>query len=126
MLKYFLIWMPMILIAVLNGTARDFVYKNYVSELAGRQISTISLIILFGIYFGIVLKKYPIESEHQAFYIGAIWLILTLAFEFALGRFGGHSWTYLFNEYNLMKGKIWILIPTWVAIAPYVFYQLYK
>lgn len=81
----------MIFIAVLNGTARDLVYKKYVSELAARQISTISLIIFFGIYLGLVLKKYPIQSEFQAFYIGALWLVLTLAFEFGLGRFGGHS-----------------------------------
>ena len=116
----------MIFIAVLNGTARDFVYKKYVSELIARQISTITLIIFFGIYLGLILRKYPIESEIQAFYVGAIWLFLTLAFEFALGRFGGHSWEYLLNEYNLTEGKIWILVPVWVAVAPYVFYQLYK
>ena len=116
----------MIFIAVLNGTARDLGYKNYVSDLAARQISTISLIVLFGIYWGLLFKKYPIQSEVQAIYIGAIWLILTLIFEFVFGRLGGHSWTYLFNEYNLMKGRIWVLIPISVAIAPYVFYQLYK
>ena len=126
MLKYLIIWVPKIFIAILNGTARDLAYKNYTSELAARQISTISLIILFGIYFRIIFRKYPIESEVQAFSIGAMWLFLTLVFEFSMGRFGGHSWEYLFNEYNFMKGKIWILIPIWVAIAPYIFYRIYK
>ncbi len=116
----------MIFIAVLNGTARDLVYNKYVSELAARQISTVSLIILFGLYLGVVLKKYPIQSELQAFYVGALWLLLTLAFEFGLGRFSGRSWGYLFNEYNIMQGKIWILIPVWVAIAPSLFYRIFK
>lgn len=123
MWKYILIWIPMIFIAVLNGTARDFVYNKYVSEIAARQISTISLIILFGIYFAMILKIYPLESGAQAIFVGVIWLFLTLAFEFSLGRFGGHSWEYLFEEYNLLKGKIWILVPIWVAISPYIFYR---
>lgn len=116
----------MILIAVLNGTARDLAYKKYVGELAGRQISTISLITLFGIYLGIVLKKYPLQSQTQALYVGLLWLILTLIFEFGLGKFGGHSWSYLFDEYNIMKGRIWILIPIWIAVAPYLFFKIYK
>lgn len=124
MLKYILIWIPMILIAVLNGTVRDVWYKKYIGELAGRQLSTVSLIILFGIYMKFLFKKYPVESEIQAVFIGVLWLILTLAFEFVLGRFGGHSWANLFDEYNILKGRIWILIPIWVAMAPYLFFKI--
>ncbi len=124
MLKYILIWLPMIFIAVVNGTARDLWYKKYVGELAGRQISTISLIILFAIYIIIILKKYPLQSDTQAWYVGILWLVLTLAFEFGFGRFGGYSWKYLFDEYNFMSGRIWILIPIWVTIAPYVFHKI--
>ena len=114
----------MIFIAVLNGTARDLWYKKYVGELAGRQISTISLLILFAIYLTLILKKYPLQSESQAIYVGILWLFLTLLFEFGFGRIGGHSWTFLFDEYNILKGRIWILIPIWVTIAPYLFFKI--
>ena len=124
MMKYILIWLPMIFIAVINGTARDLWYKKYVGELARRQISTITLIILFAIYLTIILKKYPLQSEIQALYVGILWLILTLVFEFGFGRISGNSWTFLFDEYNLMKGRIWILIPIWVTIAPYIFFKI--
>lgn len=114
----------MICIAVINGAARDFFYKKYVGELAGHQISTIILIILFGIYFTTIFKKYPLKSEISALQVGMLWLILTLLFEFGLGKLNGHSWANLFEDYNLMKGRVWIFVPIWVSVAPYIFYKL--
>ncbi|MEW6447103.1 MAG: hypothetical protein AB1426_03305, partial [Bacillota bacterium] len=57
--------------------------------------------------------------------IGLIWLVLTVAFEFGFGHFVmGHSWSRLLHDYNLLKGRLWVLVLLWVAIAPYVFYRL--
>lgn len=126
MVKYILIWFPMIIIAVINGTARDLWYSKYLGDLTSRQISTLSLLILFGVYFSILLKKYPLQSWSQAIIVGIVWLLLTLTFEFGFGRIAGHSWQSLFQEYNILNGRIWILIPLCVLIAPYLFYKLYK
>jgi len=52
------------------------------------------------------------------------WLVLTLLFEFGFGRYRGNSWEKLFTDYNLLKGRLWILIPLWLAIAPYLFFKL--
>ena len=124
MLKYFLFWFPMLLLAVINGTARDLWYKKIVGDLTGHQISTVSLIILFGVYIFFITKKYPSESGTQAICIGILWLILTLLFEFGFGLFRGSSWSQLLGEYNILKGRIWILIPIWITIAPYLFYKI--
>lgn len=122
LIKYFLLWLPMILIAVLNGTARDLGYKKYLGELLARQLSTIVLIIVFGIYIGFVLQKYPPANLGQSVKIGILWLVLTLLFEFGLGLAGGKSWAELLSDYNILQGKLWVLVPLWVAVAPYLFY----
>jgi|SRR5690606_9059121 len=122
LIKYFLLWLPMILIAVLNGTARDLGYKKYLGELLARQLSTIVLIIVFGIYIGLVLQKYPPANLGQSVKIGILWLVLTLLFEFGLGLAGGKSWAELLSDYNILQGKLWVLVPLWVAVAPYLFY----
>ena len=122
LIKYFLLWLPMILIAVLNGTARDLGYKKYLGELLARQLSTIVLIIVFGIYIGLVLQKYPPANLGQSVKIGILWLVLTLAFEFGLGLAGGKSWAELLSDYNILQGKLWVLVLLWVAVAPYLFY----
>jgi hypothetical protein len=65
------------------------------------------------------------ESSGQAIIIGFIWLGLTLAFELLFGHyFAGHPWARLLHDYNLLAGRVWIVIPLWIAIAPYFFHNL--
>lgn len=126
MLKYFLAWFPMLLLAIINGTLRDLGYKKYVGDLTAHQISTVALIILFAFYIGYIVHRFPPSSSTQAIFIGMIWAMLTLCFEFGFGRDRGNSWSVLFADYNLMKGRIWVLIPLWILIAPYVFFKICK
>ncbi len=114
----------MLLLAILNGAARDLWYKKYISELAAHQISTFSLIILIGIYSCLVVKWFPPNTAKQALIIGIVWSVLTLAFEFGFGIIGGSSWKQLFHAYNFTEGQIWILIPIWLAIAPYIAFKV--
>lgn len=121
MLKYFLLWLPMVFIAIINGTLRDLWYRKYINELAAHQISTLSLLIFLGIYISSVLKKYPPQSGTEALLIGLLWMLLTLVFEFGFGLYRGNSWTQLFDAYNITKGHLWLLIPTGLVLAPYLF-----
>ncbi len=123
MFKYFLAWFPMLLLAILNGTLREFVFKKYVSDLAAHQLSTVVLIILFAFYIGSTIYRFPPASSTQSILIGLMWVVLTLCFEFGFGRARGNSWFALLADYNVLKGRIWILIPVWVLIAPYIFYK---
>ena len=51
--------------------------------------------------------------------------MLTLAFEFLLGRFvSGLSWGQTLAEYDIASGRLWVLVPLWMALAPYVFFRL--
>lgn len=119
-------WIPMIFIAVINGMARDLWYKNILGEFVGRQLSTLTLIILFAIYMWVGFRMFTPESSTQAIKIGLAWFVLTLIFEFGLGLSTGHSWSELISDYDITKGKIWVLIPIWVGIAPSVFYNFLK
>jgi hypothetical protein len=33
---------------------------------------------------------------------------------------GALPWSELFEQYNIARGKIWVLIPAWMAIGPAV------
>ena len=126
MIKYFLLWFPMFFIAILNGTARDLGYKKYVAELAARQLSTFSLLMLLGMYIFFVVKKYPPSSSSQALLLGLFWMSLTLCFEFGFGLYRGHSWAQLLDDYNILKGHLWLLVPVWLILAPLIFYNMQK
>lgn len=124
MVRYLLAWLPMVFIAVANGAIREAWLTPRLGELHGRQVSTLLLLALFALYIGIMVRIWPIGSSRQAWVIGLAWLALTLVFEFALGRLvSGLSWREMLAEYDLSAGRLWVLVPLWVAIAPYVFYR---
>lgn len=117
----------MILIAVANGALREAWLVPRFGEHAARQLSTLLLVALLAIYVGTVTRTWPILSGRQAIAVGALWLALTLAFEFALGRFvSGLSWREMIAEYDLAAGRLWALVPLWVAVAPYVFFRVWR
>lgn len=127
MLKYFLLWFPMVLIAVLNATIREYVYLKYVGELRAHQIATATGILLMGIYIWGVIAIWRPTSTGQAIGIGIMWLLMTVAFEFLFGHFVmKESWNKLCTEYNLFEGRVWLLFLIWLAVAPYLFYRLQK
>jgi hypothetical protein len=125
LLRYLLAWIPMVLLAIVNGALRQYTYGKRLSEHSAHQLSSVTGIALFGIYIGFLAHIWPLPSARVAITIGLSWLGLTVAFEFLFGRFvAGHSWARLVQDYNLLAGRLWILVLIWVAFAPLVFYHL--
>ena len=92
------------------------------SELTAHQISTLTGIILFGLYVWFLSRLWRIKSASQALLIGVMWLSLTVAFEFVFGHYVmGNPWSRLLHEYNLLEGRLWVLVLIWITIAPLVF-----
>jgi len=113
----------MLLIAVINGALRDLWYKAFLGELAAHQLSTITLILFFALFIAFVNQVFTPSSSKQALLVGFVWVVMTLSFEFGFGRWRGNSWNTLFEDYNFFEGRLWIFIPVWLFIAPYVFYR---
>jgi len=94
-----------------------------IGDLAGHIISTISLCVLIFLvsYFSICWIN-PTGSL-EPLIIGSFWVTLTVAFEFLAGHYVfGNSWQKLFGDYNVMQGRIWIMVlvadftaPIWAA-----------
>lgn len=118
-------WLGMVVLAILNGIIREKLYGQFMRELSAHQLSTFIGIILFGVYIWILTGVWRIESAKQALLIGVVWLIMTIIFEFIFGHFVmGHPWGRLFHDYNLIKGRVWILVLIWTVLAPYIFYRI--
>lgn len=126
-LKYILAWFPMVLIAILNGAARDLFYGKKMPELRAHQISTVTGAMLLGIYIWALIGYLKPESAQEAINTGLLWLVLTIAFEFVFGRFvAGHSWARLFRDYNIFVGRLWAPLLGWIALTPYLFYRFHN
>ena len=115
----------MVVLAILNGIMRESLYKQYMHELTAHQVSTLILLILVGIYVWFLTGLRPLESAKQALLIGVMWCGMTVVFEFVFGHYvAGHTWSKLFQDYNLVKGRLWSLVLIWTTIAPYIYYRI--
>ena len=125
MTRYILAWFPMLALAIANGALRQLTFGKHLPELRAHQLSTAIGSTILGIFIWFVIQSWPPTSSSQAVSIGLIWVALTVAFEFAMGRFLMHRpWQQLFHDYDLAAGRVWSLLLLWIGLAPYLFYIL--
>jgi len=125
LIRYVLAWIPMLLIAIVNGALRQLVFAKEMPELRAHQLSTAIGSVLIGLFIWIVIRIWPPHSARQALSIGFMWLAFTVVFEFFFGRFVMHyPWSQLLNDFNLLEGRLWAVFLIWLTIAPCLFYSV--
>lgn len=117
---HFVMWLPMIVIAFANATIRELIFITHFSTLRAHQLSTITLIILCSVYIYFVFPFLKITSGRHALIIGLIWVILTILFEFGLGRLTKKQWSELLHQYDMTSGQIWPLFLLALLILPFL------
>ncbi len=121
---YTLFWPVLMLLAIANGVLREATYGRFLDELHAHQLSTLIAAALIGVAVSILSRRVLPASSKQALAIGFIWLAATLCFEFLFGHYvAGHSWSRLFEDYNLSSGRVWPLLLAWVTWLPYLVYR---
>ena len=124
-LKYAIAWIPMVFIAMANGAVRQLGYGKLLNELPAHQLSCLTGIALFFIYTWCLSLYWPLESSKQALTIGLLWLALTVAFEFLFMHYGAKvSWDKLFHDYNVLAGRLWVVVLISVFLLPYGVFKL--
>ena len=114
-----LVWCLLLILAVLNGGVRDTWLSPVLGDTAGRAISSVLLALLIILATWLTIRWIGPATAGQAMTVGALWVVLTLAFEFGAGHYGfGKSWTELLADYDLLRGRIWILVLLTTFVAP--------
>jgi uncharacterized protein YneF (UPF0154 family) len=117
-----LAWVVLLIVAIINGAVRNTFYTNKIGDLRAHQLSSFiyALLILLVTYFFLVLV--PVEYNlYDLEILGLIWVIMTIIVEFILGHFiMKKPWKKLLDDYNLLKGRIWIMVLLIMLSAPYM------
>ena len=120
-------WLGMLVLAVLNGALREALLTPNLGDTVGRQLSTLSLLALFAVWFWFLHRRRPLATPRQAWLVGILWLAMTLALETFMGRvLGGKPWSMVFEDYDALAGRIWILVPLWTLVGPYVCFRAFE
>ena len=113
------VWVMMLVAASVNGAIREALLIPAIGDAAGRAISTVALCVLVLLLTWLTIRWIEPRSSRDAWIVGALWVALTLGFEFLAGHFlFGDPWSQLLEEYNVFRGRIWILVLVTIAIAP--------
>lgn len=112
-------WTGMLALALLNGTLRATIVQPLLGETIARAAATVLLLLALAGYVTWMQRRWPIPTARQAWAVGTAWVALTLAFEFGFGRFvEGLAWTTMLADYDVTAGRIWVLVPIGIAVAP--------
>lgn len=118
-----LLWALFIPFAIVNAGVREIIVAPRLGDHAGHVISTVIFVVvlLFAIYA--FLRFVGVSSSPADLWLlGILWLVLTVLFEFGFGHYVmGNSWEALLHDYNLLAGRVWVLIPlTWLLAPPII------
>ncbi len=121
---YWLAWLPIPAIGILNGGLRVAVYQNTLGDTAAHQLSCLTGILLFACYTWLIARRWPFDSGRQALTVGLVWMALTVAFELGMGLFVlGQPLSVLVADYNILAGRFWPLVLLTIGFAPYLYYR---
>lgn len=124
-LRALVVWLGMMVLAILNGAFREGALVALMGPTARHVASTLLLCALIGGVAWIAVPWIHPISVTQAWTVGVVWLLLTLAFEFRVGHYVlGTPWEELLADYNVLRGRVWVLVLITVTLAPVVVTQL--
>ena len=113
------VWFGILVLANINGAARQAWLIPRLGEPGGRVVSTLALSGVVLLLTWLTIPWIEPTSTRGAVKIGVIWLGLTLAFEFLVGHYVfGQSWRKLLEDYDITRGRIWVLVLLLVLFAP--------
>lgn len=115
-----LTWALILCLAVANGALREAVLVPRWGAHAGLMASGLLLCAAIALCAAAFVRLHAALSRRQAWTVGTLWLLLTLAFEFGFGRWVQHkAWSALLAAYTFEGGNLWplVLLVTWVAPA---------
>lgn len=106
------VWPLFLVTAVTLGAVREGVIAPALGEQAAHVIGTLLFIgVMLTIIWFFVKKVGSATETKDLWLIGVIWTAMTVCFEFGFFHFvAGVPWEKLLADYNLLAGRLWVLV----------------
>ena len=118
-LRSLVVWCVFVVLAIMNGGFRDAVVTPRLGEFGGHITSTVLLCAAISAVTWFTIDWVRPLTSGDALLIGGQWAVMTVAFEFLAGHYVfGSAWTTLLADYDLLAGRVWVLVLVTLAFAP--------
>ncbi len=120
-LKSLILWFLLLISAILNAGLREKFITPSTGEQVSHAISSVTGSIFIFLITLLFIGMLGLTGARQSWWVGIFWVCLTVAFEFLFGHYVmKHSWTHLLDDYNVFKGRLWVLVLVVTVISPWV------
>ena len=118
-LRSLVVWCAFGILAVINGGFREAVLTPRLGEHESHVIGTLTLCTAILIVTWLTIAWMRPAKSTEALLIGGVWVLITVAFEFLVGHYIFRtSWARLLSDYDVLGGRVWLLVLATVAFAP--------
>ena len=119
LLRALAVWLLIIVAESLHGTFRVLCLAPYLGDFRARQVSVFSGALLIFIITFLFIRWMAVPSAKTLLAVGACWVVLTAAFEVALGRLLlGYSWPRIGADYDVSRGNLMAFGLLFLMFAP--------
>jgi hypothetical protein len=111
-------WVLIIVAETVHGVLRQWLLVPVVGDLRARQLGVlIGSVIIFAIAWALA-RWIDARSLRAQLAVGAVWVALTLCFEYTLGRLLGLNVERMLADYDVARGGFMLFGLAFMLIAP--------
>lgn len=118
-----LAWFAILALAFCNGALRELWLVPTLGLPYAQWLSGALLIAAILLVTWTAARRLHTDSPLQRWAIGAIWLTLTLCFEFGMGVARGASTEQMLAPYRFADGNLWSLVLLVTLLAPVMLFR---
>ncbi len=112
------VWLLIAVVESVHGTLREFLLVPVVGEVAASRIGfAVGCALVIGVAW-LTSRWLGATTRAAQLGVGALWLLLMLSFEIALGRARGFSWQRIGADYDLSQGGLMLFGLLLLLLAP--------
>lgn len=121
-LRFVTVWFSMAVAMSANGIFRELALKRVVGLSTANVISAAMGVVLIAFITRVGFRPLGrITPTTSLLLLSAVLVVLTVAFETAMGRFVDHKpWGDIGAHYALWRGELWPLVLLFLALTPFV------
>lgn len=114
------VWALVAVLMIANGVFREMVLTRVAARSTADVLSAaIAIAIVLG-----VTRLFPFRvgaTSAELLRVSAVWLILTVGFEFGFGHLVDRkSWSTLIENYAIWRGRLWPLVLAAFVASPFI------
>lgn len=118
--RAFVVWLLVIACETAHGMLRNLYVTPAIGDFPARRLAVPMAVLLNFAVTWLTVRWIGERRESALLASGPMWVILTAAFEIALGRVLGYGWPRIFEDHDLARGGFMSLGLLALALSPWL------